>query len=56
MYEDELYDIQRDDVRWEGSMQLRIYMDVQDVFNEFSCVTVVEYLVNNTRLGTNVKK
>lgn len=56
MYEDDLYDIQRDDVRWEGSMQLRIYMDVQDVFNEHSCITDVEYLVNNTRLGTNVRK
>ena len=40
----------------ENGEPLVVYHATNNVFNEFSCVTDVEYLVNNTRLGTNVKK
>lgn len=54
MDEHDLYDIERDMVKWEESMEL--YADIQGMFNEYACITDVEYLVNNTRLGTNIRK
>lgn len=54
MYEDDLYDIERDMVKWEESLDKRY--DCRCMFDDFDGITDTEYLVNNTRLGTNVKK
>jgi hypothetical protein len=54
MYEDDLYDIERDMVKWEQSIDTRF--DCRCMFDDFDGITDIEYLVNNTRVGTNVKK
>lgn len=54
MYEDDLYDIERDMVKWEESIDMRY--DCRCMFDDFGGITDIEYLLNNTRLGTNVKK